>query len=321
MIDDQEYTKRLRDHVDALVPTFAVDTTSVVETARRRRAAARTGGGAALAVVLAATAWVVQAQPWDAPAQPASGAPFTPLDEPLPTPTVDPGWPDAPFWHTLSETESTMVGGPDDGETTISREESWKGHDEPGLLMSNGDVTTAAGIGPSGWGSVVIDGEEVLIDWDGLYTLPTDPVVLEQLLRGSLDPERGSGTDEDKLTDAIRGFLAASPAPPALRLALYEVAAGLPGTTVTPGATDAAGRTGVLLERRHPHGHVNRLIIEPGTGRLLEESSTLENPPPAEPGAIYSSSWRATYLDEGPADDTPVEPTLENSGCVSWETC
>lgn len=323
MIDDQEYTTRLREHVDALVPTFAVDTTSIVAKARRRRVAARTGGGAALAVVLAATGWVVAGQPWDTATPPASRAPFVPLDEPLPTPapTIDPGWPDAAFWHTLVEMEGVMVGGPDGGQTVISRDESWKGHHELGLLMSNSDVTTAEGIEPSTWGSVVIDGERVFVDWDLLYTLPTDPAALEQLMRGSLVPGLGIGTDEDKLTDAIRQFLEASPAPPALRMALYEVAAGLPGTTVTPGATDAAGRTGTLFERRNPYDTAIRLIIEPGTGQLLEVSSTLGNPPPPEPDVAYPSSWRMTYLEQGPADDTPVEPTLDNSGCAFWAVC
>lgn len=319
MTENEDYGTRLREHVDTLVPTFAVDTTKIVPRVQRRRAVVRTGGTAAVAAVLVATGWMVQAQPWATTEAPSAGAPFVPLDAPMPTPTVDPGWPDAAFWYSLSETETVMVG--DEGGTHVERMETWRGHDHPGLLLTNGDPSTAAGVGPASWGEVVIDGERVLVDWDTLYDLPTEPQVLEQLLRDSVDPERGSGTDDDKIFEAVRGLLARSPAPPALRTALVDVVSGLPNVTVTPGSTDATGRSGTLVERRDETSTVYRLVIEPTTGRLLEESSTSENPPPAQPGVSFSTSWRSTYLEEGPADDTPVEPTLENSGCMTWETC
>lgn len=319
MTEDEDYGTRLREHVNTLVPTFGVDTTRIVPRVQRRRAVVRTGSAAAVAAVLVATGWMVQAQPWATTEAPSAGAPFVPLDAPMPTPTVDPGWPDAAFWYSLSETETVMVD--DEGGTQVERMETWRGHDHPGLLLTNGDPSTAAGVGPASWGEVVIDGERVLVDWDTLYDLPTDTAALAQLLRESVDPERGSGTDDDKIFDAVRGLLARSPAPPALRTALVDVVSGLPNVTVTPGATDATGRSGTLVERRDETSTVYRLVIEPGTGRLLEESSTSENPPPAQPGVSFSTSWRSTYLEEGPADDTPVEPTLENSGCMTWETC
>ena len=100
MTDDQDYAARLRAQVDTLVPTFDVDTTSVLPRARRRRhTAAWTGGTAALAVVLVTSGWAVQSQPWDTATPPAGGgAPFVPVEGPMPTPPAAPGWPDAPFW-------------------------------------------------------------------------------------------------------------------------------------------------------------------------------------------------------------------------------
>ncbi|MEK8226596.1 hypothetical protein NKG05_11660 [Oerskovia sp. M15] len=109
------------------------------------------------------------------------------------------------------------MGGPDDGETQVGRNEHWKGHDRPGLLMAEGDPSTAAGTGPASWGEVLIDGDRILVDWDSLYSLPTDETALGQLLRASLDPGRGSGTDDDKVFEAARELLTESPAPPALR--------------------------------------------------------------------------------------------------------
>jgi hypothetical protein len=121
------------------------------------------------------------------------------------------------------------------------------------------------------------------VSWDGLWYLPTDPAKLDQLLSSGIN---GAGPDDDSEMFVIVGdLLRESPAPPALRKALWEVAATIPGITLVGEVTDHAGRAGVAVER-----HGTRYVLDPSDGRLLEEGS---------------GDWQSTYLSQGPADSAP----------------
>ncbi|WP_028045637.1 hypothetical protein [Cellulomonas sp. URHE0023] len=303
----EDFARDLRARIDVIAPTIAVDTTGVVRAARRRRTARRSGVVLLAVVAVGGAAWAPMDRLWTVavpPAQPDPHGVVATQDEPTPTPTVSPsdavvvdGWPDAKFWYVSTE---IVQGG------EVHHEESWLGHTDPGMLVSEGNLDTYSGIGPSAWGTVTIDGAEVLVSWDVLYTLPTDPTELEALLRGSLQPDRGSGTDDDKVLDAVHTMLFRSPASPALRAALWSIAAGLPGTVVVPASTDSTGRAGTAIEFTAGELAGWRWVVDTATLAPLEEAGT---------------DGHTAYLESRPSDTEPLEPTLESSGCVAWATC
>lgn len=92
-----------------------------------------------------------------------------------------------------------------------------------------------------------------------------------------------------------------SPAPPALRAALFDVMATLPGLTLESDAIDHAGRHGAAIST--VLGDVRfRILVDAGTGDLLETQRILVRPSgqlgQAKPG-LYS--W-ATNLAARPVD-------------------
>jgi hypothetical protein len=179
------------------------------------------------------------------------------------------GWRDASYWRSVSSYDR-------DGAEV--RREIWIGHRDPGVLRDSGVdaalVPLCVAEFPTGGSSVT---------WDELFALPTAAGPLEKRLRDGIN---GAGPDDDSELYVIVGdLLRESPAPPALRKALWEVAAGIPGIEVVGAVTDHAGRAGVAVERRG-----ERYVLDPEDGRLLEETS---------------GTWRITYLEQGPTDRAP----------------
>ncbi|MEU0806252.1 CU044_5270 family protein [Streptomyces sp. NPDC005970] len=127
------------------------------------------------------------------------------------------------------------------------------------------------------------------LDWNQLDKLPTDPKALASLL-----PSANSAGGKVKSTfDNATALLGQSPARPELRAALYRVLADLPGVEVTGPAEDITGRRGTALEWTTDSTTV-RLIINPKTGDLLEETETAPRT-----GALEA---RYTYLVNTPVD-------------------
>jgi hypothetical protein len=121
--------------------------------------------------------------------------------------------------------------------------------------------------------------------WDRLYSLPTDPKKLARELRDGIN---GAGNGDDRELFVIVGdLLRESPAPPALRKALYQVAAAVPGVELVGPVTDSLGRSGVAVQLEEE----GRYTFDPADGRLLEESS---------------GSYRRTVIKQGPADAAPT---------------
>src|SRR5262249_58453862 len=80
------------------------------------------------------------------------------------------------------------------------------------------------------------------LTWDELYALPTDPGQLTATLQADI---KGAGPDpQSELFTIVGDLLRESPAPPALRKALFDVAAGIPGVHLTGKDTAELGRTG-----------------------------------------------------------------------------
>jgi hypothetical protein len=311
MSTDDDFTRHLRDLADSATPTVDVQTDRVVPRARRRRALTRSAGAGAVGMV--AVVGVLVGHGWaDAPWRtddglvlPAATGTPTADESPAPTPESTPAPTQttsgtaqgaAPYWYTL-------ITGPDGGG---ERFESWQSPDRPGLLVWDGDLANPAAMGPTTViGRFRIDGEWVDMLRDP-SALPTDPVALEAVLRASVEPDRRSGTDEDKVYGMAYDLLNNSPGwlPTDLLLATWQVAGSLPGSTVAPGQ-DSLGRAGEVLTRPGTENGSDRLVIDQATGLLLE----------------MNSGDGIRVIQQGPADSVPLEPTLEMAGCTAWETC
>ena len=100
-------------------------------------------------------------------------------------------------------------------------------------------------------------------------------------------------------------------APPAVRSALYQVAAELPGVKLLGQVKDPVGRTGIgVAYRDERHGQEHELIFDPNTSALLAERDVLLDPKKAglkaPAGTIFGY---ATYLRSGVVDSTSSVPT------------
>jgi hypothetical protein len=206
------------------------------------------------------------------------------------------GWPNAAYWHVVSVYVSS-------GKTY--HREIWISHHGNGVLEDNG-----VGLGPIDIGTGSFEG----LTWAQLYALPTDPAGLQQMLESKFT--RGFGSDVDptpspgevsqsaELFVVVGDLLRESPAPPALREALYEVAANIPGVVVKGGYTDALGRTGTAVERSG-----ETLVIDPGNGQLLADiegdPNGTEHCSAKIPDDCSDSGSGYTYVSQGPATSAP----------------
>jgi hypothetical protein len=100
--------------------------------------------------------------------------------------------------------------------------------------------------------------------------LPTDPDALYRVIHDRA-VGHGSGTNPEMFT-LVGDTLRESDASPALRAALYEVAARIPGVELVGPATDRIGRHGVAVAYSESADHQrHRLIFDRKTAALLEE--------------------------------------------------
>jgi hypothetical protein len=109
-----------------------------------------------------------------------------------------------------------------------------------------------------------------------LTTLPTNPAKLRAWIYAHKNG--GQGADNQAWTD-ISDLLGTMLTPPKLTAALFKVAATIPGATVVPHATDAAGRAGIAVARLiQGSTQDNELVFSARTYRLLGERTTLTAP-------------------------------------------
>ncbi|MFC8588562.1 CU044_5270 family protein [Streptomyces sp. NPDC057217] len=121
--------------------------------------------------------------------------------------------------------------------------------------------------------------------------LPTEPEALLRLVREQTRGAGGSGGDADQRAfTAIGTLLAETWAPPEVTAALYRAAALIPGVTVLPSATDAAGREGVAVART-AHGEQTQWIFDRTTSAFLGERTVLvESTPAGRAGTVLGVS-------------------------------
>jgi hypothetical protein len=116
--------------------------------------------------------------------------------------------------------------------------------------------------------------------YDFARTLPTDPAALEQRIRHDT---AGSGESADvEVWVTVRDMLASPVSPPALRAALYQVAAGLPGVEYLGPTKDRLGRRGIAVALSHgddAHARTREVMIfDPTTGLLLQTEERATDP-------------------------------------------
>ena len=213
------------------------------------------------------------------------------------------GWPNAAYWHVASVYVR-------DGKTY--HRDIWISHYGNGVLEDNG-----VNSGPLDLGPALFPAGGKGLTWAQLYALPTDPAKLEPILRGDAgmvskgpDPAATGGVDPTaELYTVVGDLLRESPASPALREALYDVAADIPGVVVKGNYTDTLGRTGTAVERDG-----ETLVIDPSNGQLLadiegdpnaQETCTPSTTPAKSANACSSGGVGYTYVSQGPATSAP----------------
>jgi len=189
------------------------------------------------------------------------------------------GWPDAAYWRTISTHHQ--------GSGPTMRRTIWMGHTAAGVLKDpiNGSDIISLGVGS-------FEG----FTWDQLYALPTDSRALESKLRATR--LTGGKDANSQLFTLVGGLISESPAPPALRKALWEIAARIPGVTLVGAVKDSIGRPGIEI-RRDFEGY----ILDPKDGQLLERYEGTSAPVMEAPGG---TNWSATFLKQGPVDSAPA---------------
>jgi hypothetical protein len=146
---------------------------------------------------------------------------------------------------------------------------------------------------------------------------------------GELEPQFGNAslpTEVDPLREAVRELAAASHpwprtdgqmfvvirdllrdplTPPAVRAALFQVAASLPGIALLGDVTDRVGRPGVGIAMSNFLLHVEIVIFDPATSDLLEER-TLGVLPYGDTAPPITWGW-STYLETRVVSEMPAE--------------
>jgi hypothetical protein len=199
-------------------------------------------------------------------------------------------WSQAPYWHTRSVYTNEIS---EPGETF--ERDMWVAAD-PAAVSVLRDTGVPVGDRPLGTGDPGVHEFTVrfsagckLWTWAELGDVTTDPVELAAMLR---EVGRGYGPNPDyELFTNVTGLLIESPASPALRQALWEVAATVPGVTVREDVTDSLGRVGTEVARTEDE---TSFIVDPNTGWILEWAYSQ---------GVY------TFLDQGPATTAPPPDT------------
>jgi len=148
------------------------------------------------------------------------------------------------------------------------------------------------------------------------WKLPTNPARLGVMLRKRAIEGGPPGPREDFVQ--VGDLLRETDAPPALRAALFKVAASIPGVRILGRVTDRLGRTGIVVafvdrppagKYRGMHG-LDELIFAPKTSALLDEQTVLVN---VKAHTRKITTWTA-YVATGVVDSvTAVAPPYAKS--------
>jgi hypothetical protein len=191
------------------------------------------------------------------------------------------GWPDAAYWDVVSVYTQ-------DGKT--HHREVWISHHGTSVLRDDAVSGPVLALGPG-----LFPAGGTALTWDQLYALPTDPGQLTATLQADI---KGAGPDpQSELFTIVGDLLRESPAPPALRKALFDVAAGIPGVHLTGKVTDKLGRAGTGVTRGD-----ETLVVDPADGALLADTE---------------AGWTATYVSQHPARSAPAASPQPGKGTAA----
>jgi hypothetical protein len=208
----------------------------------------------------------------------------------------------AAYWHVVSEVDYPN--------TEPYRREIWLARSGASIMrdpLSEAQSAYAAGdvaLDPSlvrteALGTAFVVGGKVL-SWKDLDALPTNAdelgAVLREMVKG-----HASG-DDNELWESVTGLLRESPASPALRRALWQVAATIPDVQLIGSATDSAGRPGKAIVRDELNEGWYRVvyIVDPSDGTLLETQNI---------DAQGTVAYRATELEQDASSTAPTPQT------------
>lgn len=216
-------------------------------------------------------------------------------------PAVGPGQ----YWYSRQETAD---------ERGVFTREIWLSPD--GGVMRDGSSTDEDGtvlVEDLVPGGAPMYGDGVSLTWDELQALPTDATELRHDLLDRI-PSSGYGSEHDLWVQAI-SLLGSSPTPPAVRRALWEVAATIPDVELVGRATTASGRRGTAIERDASDqgmGH-EVIVLDPADGSMLEHRWL---------DGDGDQLMRDTLLEQGVRDSAPAaDPPLCGPGSVPERSC
>lgn len=221
-------------------------------------------------------------------------------------------WSNAPYWHTMQQvpcgggvmTDNTWI-------STTTGDGVGEGTPSPGCSLANEAPFPIAGSPEQA------NFGQTSYTWAQLNALPTNPAKLWTILRAdeqlpfTSDPALPKSGESD-LFQSIMNTLSDSPTTPALRKALFEDAAKIPGVTVTGKYTDSLGRTGTAL-----HVGLFTMVIDTANGQVL--TSTVASAGPVQvcgaSGCTMQPTYGSTsvYISAGPAYSAPKVPAVNGS--------
>lgn len=238
-------------------------------------------------------------------------------------------------WHTRVDAElrRSDPGRPPFEYTTTTRWETWRGRDGAGRerLTPRGAVAFPSPADRSAWvaaGSPDLAttpsdrrlpadprpfrfGAEA-VSYRRLERLPTDPDALAPVLARAVERRRDALPATFDAAEArayarfelIRDSFEA-PTSPALRAALYDLAATTPGIRLAGATTDAAGRAGTAVDVVLGDARFV-LVVDPRSGALLETRRILLRASAQFPDLAPGLLSRATYVDAGAVPRDPA---------------
>ena len=202
------------------------------------------------------------------------------LDEAATAAGSQQGWPNASYWYTESEATSLLTGKSGYSANWSDRHgngvTAWGSTPIPEQSTAIPSSSRPPG-GAKAARAIPVVGDSTPFygyTWSQLYALPanntaeleSDLMTTAGIHFGPKAPGvKGSWTGQEDLFELITNMLSGTPAPPALREALYKVAATIPGVTVKGTYTDPLGRTGTALQL----GPMTA-VIDPTTGQYLD---------------------------------------------------
>jgi hypothetical protein len=178
--------------------------------------------------------------------------------------------------------------------STAADHAAWVAHGSPDISTAPSDTTYGPGTLSDGPGN--------------LSTLPTDPAQLGTMLSARKVEGGPPGPAED--FTQIGDLLRETDASPALRSAVYRMAATIPGVQLLGTVTDHDGRSGIGLGRVNSDGEEFEYIFDPSTSALLGEEDIATRPDAGYHGATAGTvlDW-AVYLSSGIVDSLSSTPT------------